>query len=70
MTEIDKLLSNEEDDYLNNRIINHLLYIKRNVENNKIKDVYLFAQWIFAIGITTIPITVGILLFYIPNMNP
>ena len=71
MTEINKIISKQEDDYLNKRILLYLYSIKKNGENNNSKAKLLRnAQWIFGIGMTTIPITVGILLFHIPNAKP
>lgn len=70
MTEINNLVSKDEDEYLNNRILNHLYYIKKNGENNVSKAKLLKrALWVFAMGMTTIPITVGILLFNLPNVQ-
>jgi hypothetical protein len=71
MTEINKIISKQDDEYLNHRIFLHIACIKKNGKNNDGKAKLLrIAQWIFGIGMTTIPVTVGILLFNLPKVNP
>jgi hypothetical protein len=57
------------DDFVFTMVKNYLKCIKQNGKNNDKKAVILRnAQWIFLGGMTTIPITVGILLFNIPKI--
>ena len=62
-------LSNEDFSY--NMIRNYLMCVKQNGENNDKKaSVLKVAHWVFTVGMVTIPITVGILLFNIPKVSP
>ena len=70
ITMIDEIISKPEENYLNIRIFNYLKCIKRNGQNILCKFKLLTkAQWIFGIGMVTIPLTVGILLFNIPYIK-
>ena len=71
----DKMISNFSNlsinEFICNMIENYLRCLKQNAENNDKKaDILKVAQLIFLAGMTTIPITVGILLLYIPKLNP